>query len=181
MNLPRRSLIVAALAILVLIAFATHRYLNALDPHAREVQAIQGRMLELAETLCFADSESALGRLGYPERLVGYFADPVELDITIGARHRSGSMSRGHLREGLAGMRASNRGLKVKFLDVVVDLPPASPDAPEPARTAKVHLTSTIYFAGDPDYWVQEFRAQMVKTNSTWLVRRVETVETMVK
>ncbi len=182
MKLPRRSLVIALLGLgLLLGAGGLAWYLRAPDPHTREVRRVRQRLLDLAGSLSFSEADGRFTRLAYPERLAGFFADPVDLEITLGTRSRSGEMSRAQIRDGTAATRASNRGLDIRFLDIVVDLPRDPSDPAKPANQATAHLTSTIFFKGDPDYWIQEFRLQLVQTNASWLVRRIETVETMKK
>ena len=102
----------------------------------------------------------------------GSFTDTVDLDITLGARSAHETISRSQLRDGANSLRATNRGLSVEFIDIVVDVTPPTP-------SASVHLTSKIYFLGDPDYFVQEFRIALEKPANEWLIRRIATVRTM--
>lgn len=145
------------------------------DPQAREIRRVQHRVLELAEAVSFREQDSPFFRVGYAEKVAEYFANATELDVSLGARQARGAMTRSELKEGAAGMRATARGLSVQFMDVVVTLG-------EGMKDATAHLTSKIYFKGEPDYWVQEFRLTLAKeSDHVWRVRRISTVRTMIQ
>lgn len=142
------------------------------NPHAREVRRIRQRLEGLAAAVSFTDKDPIFVKLGYPDRLVSYFADPTHLDLSVGRRHEQATRTRGELRDGLASLRAAATGLSVEFLDIAVELDAAR-------QGAVAHLTSKIYFTGDADYWVQEFRLDLEKPQDHWLVRRITTIRTM--
>ncbi|MBL9127782.1 MAG: hypothetical protein JNL97_09050 [Verrucomicrobiales bacterium] len=145
------------------------------DPEAREMRRITKRVLALAESVSFGEKDSPFQRLGYADRVAGFFGPTVELAINLGTREAHATLSRSELKERAGVMRATARGLSVRFLDVVPSL-----DIQGPRDRASVHLTSKIYFLGDVDYIVQEFRLRLVKhAQNGWEVVRVETVRTM--
>lgn len=177
---PTLFLLVAGVVLLVAAGLAL-RLARPTDPRAREIERIRTRLLDLAATARFTEKDGLVSKLSYANRLAAFFSDPLELDIQVGPRSRVGSMTREQLREGLAGIRAANRGLDLEFIDLVVDLP-SNPSAPDSVgHRAQVHLTSKIFFKGEPDYWIQEFRLQLARSNSTWFVQHFQTVETMEK
>ncbi len=149
------------------------------DPRARQVRLIQTRLRELSVALSFTDKDPPFARLSYAERVTRFFDDPVDLDLAIGPYVAAESVHRTRLPEGLAGLRLNNRGLDVQFIDITVDLPDEALDPATAAPRASAHLTSKIFFAGERDYWVQEFRLALVRRQGVWLVRSVATVRTM--
>ena len=99
-------------------------------------------------------------------------ADAVEFDMVLGSRALQGSVPADRLREGASGLRATSAGLSVRFSDIAVDLD-------ETSTHAVAHLTARIFFAGDNDFLVQEFRMRLEKSAEGWRVREVRTVRTM--
>lgn len=173
----RRSFILGGLAT-ALVAGGAAWWLRP-DPREREIRRVRARLLDLAKALSFTEKDPPFARLSYAERVTGFFDESVDLDLTVGPYVASESLHRSRLPEGLAGLRLNTRGLDVEFIDIMVD---PSDDALDPAAvrpTASAHLTSRIYFTGDRDYWVQEFRFQLVRVAGAWLVRGVTTVKTM--
>lgn len=171
MNPRRRKLFLGLAALgLALGLGLTFRWQQ--DPRTRAIREIQARMKEVAAVTSFKEQDPPFVKLGYAGRLSEYFADTIELDISLGARSAHETISRNQLRDGASSLRATNRGLSVEFIDIVVEVTPPTP-------RASVHLTSKIYFLGDPDYFVQEFRIDLEKPANAWLVRRIATVRTM--
>lgn len=142
------------------------------DPHQRTRRLIRKRLLQLAEATSFKENDPPFARLAYAPRVTDFFGEAVELDITLGPRSAQETISRPNLRDGLTALRHTNRGLNVEFMDIVVNLA-------SPPTHATAHLTSKIYFLGDPDYFVQEFRVDLEKPADDWLIRGVATVKTM--
>ena len=149
------------------------------DPAERERRRIRTRLLDLAKALSFTEKDSPFLRMGYAERVTRFFDETVDLDLTVGPYVATESLHRSRMPEGLAGLRLGNRGLVVEFIDIAVELSDATLDPAAVRPTASAHLTSRIYFTGDRDYWVQEFRFELVRAAGDWLVRGVATVKTM--
>lgn len=166
-----RRLVTLLLAALV--GIGTALYLRAQnDPRAREIRRIQKHLLQLASAVSFTERDTPFQRLAYPGGLPDYFTDPAHFQIAIGRYVADQPLSHAELRDATTAIRAQFRGLSVQFLDIVVDL------APDPDQ-ATVHLTSKIYFTGDSDYWIQEFRLALARTESTWRIQRLATLRTM--
>ena len=166
----RRLLVTLGLVIVVAIGFAFRAWS---DPKSREVRRIEKRLLGLASGLSFTEKGSPFQRLAYGDRVADFFADTTELDIAVGSREIQVTLSRGELRDRALATRATAKGLSVQFMDVVVTLN-------ERMDEATAHLTSKIYFTGEPDYWVQEFRLQLGKVHPEgWRIRKITTIKTM--
>lgn|GEM_PF-3132872 len=143
------------------------------DPRNREMRRVEKRLLALAEAVSFSEKDSMFLRLGYPEKVRGFFGPTTELDITVGSREAHATLVNSELKERVGLMRATAKGLSVQFLDVAVTMN-------EALNEATAHLTSKIYFTGEPDYLVQEFRVQLGKqAEQGWRVSRIGTVRTM--
>ena len=165
----RRRVALGLIALLAAVVIAF--FLNP-DPRLRASRLVRSRLLGLASALSFKENDPSLVRLTYPARLAAFFAERTEADITLGARSAHQSVTRSEIESAAAGLRASNRGLSVQFFDIVV-----TPDL-ERGR-AEAHLTARVFFLGDQDYLVQEFRLGLVKAEGTWRVHRMATVPTM--
>lgn len=168
--MSRRLLIV----LLIVFAIAGGAFLwLRVDPRAQEIRRLEAHLGKLAGEVSFTESDPPFRRLGYPNRLSGFFANPTELDIAVGPRSAQGSLSRSQLEEGATTLRATARGLDVRFLDPSVELD-------DSMENATVHLTSRIFFTGDPDYLVQEFQFVLKKNpDGEWRIHRIATVRTM--
>ncbi len=142
------------------------------DAHTREVRRLQRHLNTLAATVSFTDKDPPFVRLAYAGKVSGFFDNPTEFDVTLGPRAAQGLIPRSQLHDGAAGLRANATGLSVQFIDIAVEL--------DEARTsASAHLTARIFFTGDPDYFVQEFRLGLKRSEGPWLVDRIATVRTM--
>lgn len=168
----RRPLVPITLLTIALVVALLVSARSWFDPQTREIRRIQERVDSLAKALSFSEKGSIFTKAGYAEKVAGYFAEPTELRIAFGRWAVDEPVSRHQIFEGAAGLRASAKGLAVEFIDIAVSLSPVS-------SNATAHLTSKIYFTGDPDYWVQEFRLALAKTNQEWFIREVVTVKTM--
>jgi len=166
----RRFLLTLGLAIVVAVGFAVRAWS---DPKSREVRRIEKRLLGLASGISFTEQGSPFQRLAYGDRVADHFAESTELDITVGSREIQVTLSRGELRDRALATRATAKGLSVQFMDVVVSLN-------EAMNEATAHLTSKIFFKGEPDYWVQEFRFELAKVHPEgWKIRKIITIKTM--
>ncbi len=168
----RRRILFLLMALAVAVA-ATLGVRALSDGRAREVRKVEKRVRALAEAVSFAEGDSPFQRLGYPDRVAGFFAPVTEVDIAVGQREARVVLPKAELKERSGVLRAASRGLSVQFLDVVVNLN-------EGMDEATAHLTSKIYFTGDPDYTVQEFRLLWSKDREHgWQLQRISTVQTM--
>lgn len=135
-------------------------------------ERVRRRLVALAEAVSFSAQDSNVRRLGYVGGLEGFFTPDVEVQVQVGARGGGRMAGRAELREAAAVARARLPGLAVTFYDIVVRV---APDR----SAASAHLTAKIEIAGDRDYYIQEFRLELVRGEQNWQVRRVETVETI--
>lgn len=169
--LRRRAILVGLVVAAGVIGVATWTWAS---PEEREIRAVRNRLKAFAKDVSFVGGGSPFQRLAYPTQLVDYFADPVQFQLAIGPWNSRGVVvqTRAELQEGATAYRAASKGLKVEFLDIAVTL--------EPSMTqATAHLTSTVHFVGDSDYWVQEFRITLIKESGAWRIQTLATVRTM--
>jgi hypothetical protein len=153
----RRRIVILALAVLTL---AAGIFLWSFgDSRTRETRRIQRRLESLAQDASFSERDHAFRRLAYSGQLAGYFAETVVFDTPEGQWPQDKTMKRSELEAFAAAVR-TRRGLDMKFLDIAVHLE-------EPPTNAIAHLTSKIYFTGDQDYWVQEFRLGL-RVSAPW-------------
>lgn len=142
------------------------------DPRSREIRRIQQRVNNLAGALSFSEKNGLLNKVAYAERVSEYFSDPTVLRIALGRWAVNEPVPRSQVYETAAGLRGSAKGLDVQFLDIAVDLK-------DSGSNATAHLTSKIYFHGDSDYWVQEFKLSLTQSNRVWRLQEVQTLKTM--
>lgn len=134
-------------------------------------ERIRRRLVALAEAVSFPPDEPLLQRAAYARRLEGFFTPDVEIALRLGRREARSLSGRADLAEAAAAARGVLRGLEVKFFDINVAV---GPDG----RTAEAEFTAEVRPLGDADYYVPEFRVELVRPEAVWLVRRIATQET---
>lgn len=133
---------------------------------------IRRRLAKVAELASFNANEGQIARLANVQQLAGYFAPDLEVIVDTPAQARQVVSGRDELAQALLAARAALKGLKVEFLDVTVAL--------DATRTeATVTLTGQARVAGDRDFFVQELKWFLRKTDDGWLIMRVETIRTL--
>ena len=135
-------------------------------------KVIHQRLIKLARTASFAPGEGNLSKLAAVESVASYFATNVEVDINVPGRVQHTLLGRAEIRQAALGARERLRGLQVTFPDVTVTVAPDK-------QSAVADVTIEVHIAGDSDTVVQEMKFTFQKTEDGWLIRRVETVQTL--
>ena len=133
---------------------------------------IRQRLTELARTASFSSGEGDLARLAAAQKLAGFFATNVEVDINVPGRVQHPFVGRDEIKQAALGARSTLRGLKVTFPDISVMVAPGK-------QSAVADLTVEVNIAGERDSIVQEMKFTFRKTDDGWLITRVETVRTL--
>lgn len=135
-------------------------------------KVVRKKMADLAATTTISANASPLNRAGKATHLVEMFAPDAQINLHapgLGSRTFSG---RDEIRENVLGGFASVISLKVEFLDVSVRLTADK-------KNAEVRCTVRINGGDGKDENVQEMRFQFKKLEGTWLIVRVENVNTL--
>jgi hypothetical protein len=133
---------------------------------------IRRRLTELARTASFSSGENDLARLAAAQKLTGFFATNIELNIDVPGRVQHRLLGRDEIKQAAFGARSTLGGLKVTFLDISVTVAPDK-------QSAVADLALEANIAGQHDTIVQEMKFTFQKTDDGWLISRVETVRTL--
>lgn len=133
---------------------------------------IRSRLTNVARTVSFAPPEGMLARAASAQKLAGFFALQTEVSIDLPGREQHDFAGRDEIAQAALLARNRFRALKVEFLDVQVSL--ASDQ-----QSAIVNLTAKAKAPDEKDFFVQEMKFTLKKTDGDWLISRVETVKTL--
>ncbi|MFZ1073189.1 MAG: hypothetical protein WAO21_07110 [Verrucomicrobiia bacterium] len=133
---------------------------------------IRARLTLLARTGSFTSGETYLAKLAITQRLAGYFATNVEVNIDVPGRVQHTFVGRDEIQQAAFAARTSLSGLKVQFPDINVTVAADK-------QSAVADLTVEANVAGDRDSIVQEMKFTFRQTDGEWLITRIETVRTL--
>ncbi len=140
----------------------------ALFPSPEKI--ITKRFGELAKAASIHAGEGYLPRLAGVQRVGGYFAASVVINIDIPGHQEHSTLSRDDLMQMVMAAQVTG-GLTVKFSDLIVSV---SADK----ENAQAEMTVEARPPGDPDPVVQQMKFTLQKTDGKWLITRVQTVRT---
>jgi hypothetical protein len=133
---------------------------------------IRQRMEAVAKCVSFAPGEGLLVRMAGAQSLAGYFATNAEINLEAPGHEQFTLMGRSQITQAALTSRSALGSLKVKFLDVSVNIAPNR-------ESATVDLTVDANITDQRDVFVQEVKILLRKINGEWLITRVETVRTL--
>ena len=133
---------------------------------------IRSRLTNVARTVSFAPQEGMLARAASAQKLAGYFALQTEVSIDLPGREQHDFAGRDEIAQAALLARNRFRALQVEFLDVQVSLAPDQ-------QSAVVNLTAKARAADEKDFFVQEMKFTLKKTDGDWLISHVETIKTL--
>jgi hypothetical protein len=158
------------LVLVALVAAAGVWLWGVLFPNPEQV--IRKRLADTARAASFAPGESYLSRLTAAQRLSGFFATNVEVNIDVPGHHEREWTGREEILQAALGARATLTSLSVTFPDVSLDIAPGK-------ESATADLTAEARMPGEPDPFVQEMKFNLIKVGGEWLITRVQTVQTL--
>lgn len=133
---------------------------------------IRKRLLEVARTASVEGSEGNFVRLAKAQKLAGFFTQDVEVMLEIPGYHSAGINGRAELQQAVLMARSRSSTLKFKLVDVNVAV---APDG----TSAVAHFTGEATITGETGIQAEEMKANLVKQDGEWLIKRVETVPTL--
>ncbi len=137
-----------------------------------EEQRIRRRLDDLAATVSIPAQASPARTLLALNKLKGFFAPNVTVDVDTPFEGRHAFEDRDELMQAAAAAWTNLRDVKVEFLDINVKLGPSN-DA------ATAELTARVARPGNRDAMVQEFRLTLGKQDGEWLITRAESVRVL--
>lgn len=135
-------------------------------------RVIRKRLAQVAQAASFAPGSSYLSNLAGAQRLADFFATNVEVRIDVPGHETQRLSSREELFQTDLGARAAVKSLSVSIPDVTLIIQPDK-------KSAIADLTLEAKIAGDSDMMIQELKLTLKKIDGTWLITRVETVQTL--
>ncbi len=135
-------------------------------------RVIRGRVQELARLASFSSNEGVLAKAYRSEQLADFFARNVVLVLNVPGNSVRTWRGRDTVQEIAMQARTSLHDLHVKFPDVAVSISPGQ-------QEAVVNVTAEVRYSGHKTPDVQELRLRFEKIGGDWLIKRVETVRTL--
>lgn len=135
-------------------------------------KVIRTRLRDVARAASFAPKEGLLARVANAQKLAGYFAPQIEVNIDLPGHEQHELGGRDEIAQAALVARRNVRALQVDFLDAHVTLAPDQ-------QSAVVNLTVKAKIPDEKDYLVWEMKFTLKKIDGEWLINRVETVRTL--
>ncbi len=133
---------------------------------------IRSRLLQLARTVSVEPGEGTIPRGFKAQSLGDYFTADVVINLDVRGFDTRELRGRDELKQAVLGAMQHVRGLKVEFLDIKVTLDAGN-------QSAAANLTGKATVEGEGDFQVQEFNFKLKKVDRTWLISRIDTVQTL--
>lgn len=124
-----------------------------------------------AETASLRPNESALAKLGGANKLAGFFAPDVVINLDVTGLRARTINGRDELVEIAAAARANLQEAKIRLYDIVVEL---APDR----QTATVQVTMLASIDGSTDPIFQLMKMRLKKIDGGWKITQVDPVKT---
>jgi hypothetical protein len=159
-----RVLLIAALGAGVFFAW------RALFPNPEK--AIRKRFKEIAEVASFAANEGPIAKVANSSKLASFFTKNVQIVIDVPGYSRQSFAGQEDLLRAAMSARSGLMSLKVEFPDVIISVLPDR-------KMATAEVTASAHLPGEREPSIQELKVTLVKEGSEWLVRRVETVKSL--
>ncbi|PYI84825.1 MAG: hypothetical protein DME26_12595 [Verrucomicrobia bacterium] len=156
-----RVLIVAAAVVLGFFAY------QKLFPS--EETKIHRLLNHVAETVSFEPKEGNLSKLAAANKLGSYFSPEVEIAVQVPGGRLEEVQGKDEVVRLAMAARVTLTSAKVEFLDVTVAVDPSK-------LSAIADLTAKATIPNEKDFFVQELKIGLNKTNEEWRISRVETV-----
>lgn len=126
----------------------------------------------LARTATFSAGTGNFERAGKVSSSIGYFSVDAQIAIEVMGAGSVNLNGRDEIREAAAGGFTRLQSLDVKFLD-------AKATIGADKQSAEVNCTAETHVNASKDMGVQEIKFFFKKTDSDWLITRVESVKTL--
>ena len=163
----RKALLGLSAAVVLLLAFWLYPILFPSDEE--RIRRVLNDMAKAAEVHA---NEAPLARLGKANKLAGFFASDIEINLQGVPADWANILGRDQLREVILAGRAHLRQWRLELLGVSIRV-----DRNEPM--AEAFTTAVAEINGEKNAVVQELRLTLKKTERRWLISRVDTISTL--
>lgn len=158
------------LVIAVVVLAAGYWAWTTLFPNPRKL--IRQRLNKLAQTASFSSGEGQLAKLARAQKVANFFSDQVVVNVHVPGGEGGEINSRADLLQHAQAAYMMLNGVKAKFADPNIELPPGKEDA-----IVDVVLTADI--GTEKNAVVEELKFDFKKIDGDWLITRVESVNTL--
>jgi hypothetical protein len=162
MKLAVRLLVLAGLIVLGCWAW------KAVFPNPRTV--IRRRLEKLAQIASFSPNEGQLTKLANVQKIGGYFADQVTVNVEVQGAEKVSFNNREDLVQAMQGARMTVSSVKARFSGTKIEMTPGNQEA-----IVGVVLAADVN--GEQNEVVVDLKIGMKKIDGDWLITRVESVQ----
>jgi hypothetical protein len=141
---------------------------TAAFPNPRKV--VLHRLEKLAQLASFSPNEGQVAKLANVQKIGGYFADQVTVNVEVQGVEKFTFNNREDLIQALQGARMATSSVKAKFLGPKIEMTPGNQEA-----IVGVALTADV--SGEQNAVVVDLKIDLKKIDGDWLITRVETVQ----
>ena len=135
-------------------------------------RVIRKQLAELAAAATIRPNEAPLAKAAKAQSLTSYFTRDAEVLVNVPGHSERTLSGKDELLEAAMGVRAMLDSLNVEFVDIQVTVAPGK-------ESAAVSLTVKATVSGQKDFLAQELAMAWTKVDRRWLIRRVETIRTL--
>ena len=135
-------------------------------------RVIRKDLKELAQSVSFGGNEAPLAKLANATKVASYFTGDAQVIVDVPGYSRLTLSGMDELRPAALRARQAMNSLKVDFVDISVSVA-------DPKQTAVADVTAKGVVPGEKDFQIQELRFTFARVGRNWLIRRVETVKTL--
>jgi hypothetical protein len=143
---------------------------TAAFPNPRK--AVWHRLQKLAETASFSANEGQFARLARARKVVNFFSEQVVVSVSAPGADPAEINGREDLLEHAQAGYVVVKGLKATFSDPNIEMTPGNEEA-------IVDVAFRADVSGEKDAVVEELKFGLKKIEGTWLITRVESVNTL--
>jgi hypothetical protein len=163
LKLAKRLLVLIGLALLVWVG---------LQYFTSDEQRIKSLLPKLATTASVKADENLIGRALKAERVIGFFADSVSLEIEGPRDVMPKIETKTDIQQSMMALYQQTRDFDLKFLDILVKVA-------DDKQSASVFTTALVRATGETQPYGQELKIKFDKVQGRWLIKRIEAIQTI--
>ena len=133
-------------------------------------KAVWHRLEKLAQIASFPPNEGQIAKLANVQKLAGFFADQVTVNVEVQSVEKAEFSNREDLIQAMQAGRMAASSVKAKFLGPKIEMTPGNQEA-----IVGVALAADIN--GEQNVVVVDLKIKMKKMGGDWLITLVESVQ----
>jgi hypothetical protein len=163
LKLAKRLLLMVGFALLVWVAM---RHFTS------DEQKLKSFLTKLAATASVKTDENLIGRVVKAERVIGFFADAVSLEIEGPRDVMPSIQNKTDIQQSMMALYQQTRELDVKFLDILIKVGADQ-------QKASAFTTVVVRVTGEAQPYGQELKINFEKHQGRWLITHVQAIQTI--